>query len=51
MDYLTTLGVAAARIKTTSYGEELPVCREATESCYEKNRRDRFVEIRPRPAF
>ena len=43
-DYLVSLGVSAARIKTTSYGEELPVCREANEACYQKNRRDRFVD-------
>jgi peptidoglycan-associated lipoprotein len=51
MDYLATLGVNPSRMKTTSYGEELPACREALETCYEKNRRDRFVEIRSRPAF
>ena len=50
MDYLVSLGVSPARIKTTSYGEELPMCKEATESCYEKNRRDRLVDIRARPA-
>jgi peptidoglycan-associated lipoprotein len=49
-DYLVSLGIAAARIKTTSYGEELPLCKESNESCYEKNRRDRFVETRGRPA-
>ncbi len=49
MDYLITLGVNAARMKTISYGEELPACREATEACYLDNRRARFVEIRPRP--
>lgn len=49
-DYLVSLGIAAARIKTTSYGEELPLCKESSENCYEKNRRDRFVETRARPA-
>lgn len=48
MDYLITLGVNTSRMKTISYGEELPVCREATEACYLDNRRARFVEIRPR---
>jgi len=42
-DYLTTLGVPAQRLSTISYGEELPVCREQTESCWQKNRHDRFV--------
>ncbi|HWP23682.1 MAG TPA: peptidoglycan-associated lipoprotein Pal [Candidatus Binatia bacterium] len=50
MQYLISLGIGPARIKTISYGEELPVCKEATEECYQKNRRDRFVETRVRPA-
>ena len=50
LDYLVSLGISAARIKATSYGEELPVCKESSENCYEKNRRDRFVEARGRPA-
>ena len=49
MDYLVTLGVSPARIKTVSYGEEIPVCREKSEDCYQKNRRDRFVDRRARP--
>ena len=49
MDYLVTLGVAPARIKTVSYGEELPSCKEKSEDCYRKNRRDRFVDLRARP--
>jgi len=49
MDYLTTLGVAATRLSTISYGEELPVCTERTEECWAKNRRDRFVIQRTRP--
>jgi peptidoglycan-associated lipoprotein len=51
MDYLVTLGVVQSRIKTTSYGEELPVCKESSEGCFEKNRRDRFVDVRARPAL
>jgi peptidoglycan-associated lipoprotein len=50
MEYLVSLGIPAARIKTTSYGEELPLCKEAAEDCYQKNRRDRFVEARGRPS-
>ena len=49
LDYLGSLGIAAARISTTSYGEELPVCKEKTEDCYRKNRRDRFVVVGVRP--
>ncbi|SRR5581483_2110370 len=44
-DYLVTLGVAADRLSTTSYGEEIPVCRENSETCWQKNRRDRFVAL------
>ena len=43
MDYLATLGVAANRMSTISYGEEIPVCKDKTEECWAKNRRDRFV--------
>lgn len=50
LDYLVSLGIPAARIRTTSYGEELPLCKESTENCYEKNRRDRFVEASGRPS-
>jgi peptidoglycan-associated lipoprotein len=49
-DYLTTLGIAAARLSTISYGEEIPVCREQTESCWRQNRRARFVILPSRPA-
>jgi len=48
-DYLVTLGIAATRISTTSYGEELLVCKEKTDDCYRKNRRDRFVIVGARP--
>ena len=43
MDYLATLGIAANRLSTISYGEEIPVCKEKTEECWSKNRRARFV--------
>jgi peptidoglycan-associated lipoprotein len=49
--YLLTLGVPLARISTTSFGEELPVCKQKTEDCYQKNRRDRFVVLRAGPAL
>jgi peptidoglycan-associated lipoprotein len=49
MDYLVSLGISPARIKTVSYGEELPLCKEKSEDCYRNNRRDRFVEARARP--
>jgi peptidoglycan-associated lipoprotein len=43
MDYLATLGIAANRLSTISYGEEVPVCKENNEECWAKNRRARFV--------
>jgi peptidoglycan-associated lipoprotein len=42
-DYLVSLGISAQRLSTVSYGEEIPVCTEHAESCWNKNRRDRFV--------
>lgn len=41
--YLQTLGVERKRIKTISYGEERPICPEATEACWRKNRNATFV--------
>lgn len=49
-DYLISLGIPAARLSTISYGEELQVCKEQTEDCWQKNRRDRFVVGGGRPA-
>jgi peptidoglycan-associated lipoprotein len=48
-DYLVSLGVAAGRLSTVSFGEEIPVCREHNESCWSKNRRDRFVALGAKP--
>jgi len=42
-DYLASLGIAPSRLSTNSYGSEVPVCREHRESCWQKNRRDRFA--------
>lgn len=49
-DYLVSLGVVSGRISTQSFGEELPACKEATEDCYQRNRRDRFVVLRAQPS-
>jgi peptidoglycan-associated lipoprotein len=49
-DYLTTLGVSSDRLSTISYGEELPVCKEKAEGCWNKNRRVHFVTITVRPS-
>ena len=43
LDYLATLGIAASRMSTISYGEEIPVCKDKTEACWAQNRRARFV--------
>ena len=40
--YLVERGVADARIETTSFGEERPVCTENAEPCWGRNRRDEF---------
>lgn len=42
-EYLTTMGISAARISTISYGKELPICTEHDESCWSQNRRDHFA--------
>lgn len=44
-DYLVALGVAADRLTTISYGEELPLCQEHDESCWARNRRAHFVTL------
>ena len=41
-EFLVSLGVPADRLKTISYGKERPQCTEATEDCYQKNRRAHF---------
>jgi peptidoglycan-associated lipoprotein len=42
-DYLVSLGVPADRLKTVSYGKEIPLCRDASEDCWARNRRDHFT--------
>ncbi|HET6489774.1 MAG TPA: peptidoglycan-associated lipoprotein Pal [Syntrophales bacterium] len=44
---LTAAGVDAKRIKTVSYGEEKPVCKESTEACWAMNRNAKFVMTKP----
>ena len=41
-DFLVSLGLPADRLKTISYGKERPQCTDASESCYQKNRRAHF---------
>jgi peptidoglycan-associated lipoprotein len=42
-DHLVSSGVAADRISTVSFGAEQPVCTEATDDCWAKNRRAIFL--------
>ncbi len=41
-DYLVSLGVPGDKLKVISYGNEKPACSEASEDCYQKNRRAHF---------
>jgi OOP family OmpA-OmpF porin len=41
--YLMDLGIAKDRVSMVSYGEEKPICKEANEECWSKNRRDDFI--------
>ena len=41
--FLVSLGIAADRLETVSYGKERPFCSAATEECYTQNRRAHFV--------
>ncbi len=42
-DYLVSLGIAATRVRTVSYGKEFPFDQAQTEEAYSKNRRAHFV--------
>jgi len=39
VNYLSALGIDAARLKEVSYGKEKPVCPDSTETCWNQNRR------------
>jgi peptidoglycan-associated lipoprotein len=43
--YLVDMGVSAKRISLISYGKEKPVCGEASEGCWQKNRRDDLLPV------
>lgn len=42
-DFLVQNGVNADQLQTISYGKEKPVCTEANEDCWQRNRHDHFV--------
>jgi peptidoglycan-associated lipoprotein len=41
-DALIALGVPGEKLKTVSFGKERPLCTDATEDCYGRNRRAHF---------
>jgi len=41
-DALIALGVPGDKLKTVSFGKERPICTEALEDCYSRNRRAHF---------
>ena len=42
-DYLVSLGIPNDRVTVVSKGEEQPACSEEAESCWQRNRRGKFV--------
>ena len=42
-DFLVSLGIAADRMQTVSYGKERPFCMDHNEACWQQNRRAHFV--------
>jgi peptidoglycan-associated lipoprotein len=43
--YLLSQGIEPHRIRTISYGEENPFCKDRNEGCFQQNRRGRFVKL------
>jgi peptidoglycan-associated lipoprotein len=43
LDLMLAEGASAGQIEVVSYGEERPVCRQSSESCWERNRRVEIV--------
>lgn len=41
-EMLRELTVPAPRVRSVSYGKEMPQCRELSESCWQRNRRAHF---------
>jgi peptidoglycan-associated lipoprotein len=46
IDFLANLGVDTGKISPVSYGEEVQVCSESNEDCYQRNRRVHFSTSR-----
>jgi peptidoglycan-associated lipoprotein len=45
-EFLVQLGVPADRVMTISYGKDRPVCTDANETCYQRNRRAHLAPAR-----
>jgi len=46
-DYLSQLGVDLSRLAVISYGKDRPFCQDATEVCYQLNRRGHLIVQNP----
>ena len=46
-DYLSQLGVPPSRLAAISYGKDKPFCQDATEVCYQLNRRGHLLVKNP----
>jgi peptidoglycan-associated lipoprotein len=44
-NYLVQVGISSGQLGVVSYGKEKPICQEATEACYQKNRRIHIVAV------
>jgi peptidoglycan-associated lipoprotein len=44
-EFLVQIGVPDERLKPLSYGKERPICTDANESCWQKNRRAHFQAV------
>ena len=42
-DFYVQQGLPADKIRTISYGKEKPICTDANEACYQRNRRDHMA--------
>ena len=42
-DYVVSLGIPADRVTIVSKGEEEPACSDENESCWQRNRRGKFI--------
>lgn len=43
LDLMNAEGASSSQVEVVSYGEERPVCRQSSETCWERNRRVEIV--------